>query len=118
MELGQENGEGGVCVQHSLRSVCLGAHPCAGPRYKYTSISLYSCVPLGPSLTVCVIYPRFVWMRLLVCSQMCLCVQKCLDACGRQGYQLIARAETLSQRGQTHTHCLLGTRAWVCVAAW
>lgn len=81
---------------------------------KYISIYLYSHVPID--ISDCVIYPCFVWMRWLVCSQMCLCVQKCLDACGRQGYQVITRAETLSQRGQTH--CLLGTRAGVCVAGW
>lgn len=67
--------------------------------FKYISIYLYSYVPIGPSLTVCVFfYPCFVWVRLLVCSQMCLCVQKCLDACGRQGYRVITLAETLSQR--------------------
>jgi hypothetical protein len=39
-----------VCVQSSLKSVCLGAHPCAG-----ASISIYlynHMVPIGPSLTV------------------------------------------------------------------
>lgn len=71
--------------------------------YKCICIYLYSCVPIGPSLTVCVIYPCFVWVGLLACSQMCLCMQKCLDACGRQSYQLITQAETLSQKG--HTAC-------------
>lgn len=84
--------------------------------YMCICIYVYGCVPVGPPLTVCVTYPCFVWLGLLVCSQMCLCVHKRLDACGRQSYQLIAQAKTLSQKGRVHS--LSGTRAWVLVAVW
>lgn len=82
MELGQEDGEG-VCVLRVLLRVyvwgpsvcwCLYSRVYVVCTCIHVHIYLYSYVPTGPSLTGCVIYPCFVWMRLLARSQMCVCV--------------------------------------------
>lgn len=105
-----------MCVQSPLRSVCLGAHQCAGACiqvYVYLLVQLCAHRSISdcmcPLSLFCVDEIACMFSDVSVCAEM----SRCLWAPRLPSHH--TGRDTESER---QTYCLLETRAWVYVAAW